>query len=129
MKKKQNKSKLERAVDAVITRVESAEKFALDQAPDIAKEIIAEKSALAIYQIILYTAASAGFIKIAFFLASFADANSRAEWPYATSAGAGMAAFFFIILALVTISTLISVKTAPKLVILQELKSLLTKNS
>ena len=126
---KKNDNKLEKAVNAIVTRLEKAETFVLEQAPDVCKEVSAEKRALTAYCIAICTAASAGFIRLGFFLASFAEVSRHDDvWPYVTATLAGLLACILAVAALVEVSSFISLKTAPKLTILRELKSLTESN-
>jgi hypothetical protein len=124
---KKTQSKLENIVDSVVTRLEKAEKFVLEQSPDVCKEVIAEKLALLVLNITLSSLSSIGLVRLAFYLASFAESNQREAWPYVTAAGAVLLAILCICWLISSVESLISVRTAPKLTILRELRDLVSK--
>lgn len=124
MTKKKTGNKLEKAVDAIVNRLEKAENFVLDQSPQVCKEVIKEKFALTVYSIILCTLMSAGLTELTFFLARYNE-TVKDGWPAFLAVISGMAALISAIIALCEVSNLISLKTAPKLTILRELKRLL----
>ena len=111
MKKKTNK--LEQAVDAIVKRLEKTEKFVVDQAPDICKEILLEKRVSNIYYLIVSFAAFLGFLGGSYFIENL---QARIVMVFVS----GMSLIF----TLCIISELISILTAPKLTILKELRKL-----
>ncbi len=126
---KKLENKLEKAVNAIVTRLEKAENFVLEQAPDVCKEVIREKLALGIFNSSLFVVGSVFFGRLSFYLFSCLAESGRDSFGYGMGGAlTACAALFCTVGAIVELSGLISVKTAPKLTILRELKSLTEKD-
>lgn len=122
------KDKLITVVNALVTRLEKAESFALEQAPDVCKEIIAEKTALCVYTVAGLGAISFLSLVLAILAwkllshesSSYDPCSAASGWAFICSA----LSLGFTIASANNAMELISLKTAPKLTILRELRRL-----
>ena len=124
-----NKKKLEKAVNAIVTRLEKAENFVLEQAPDVCKEVIAEKKALGQLTI----GVSIFIIMLLITLGLIANHNIDHTYSLGSNENCGPMVLIGLSVMLIVVCLgfiidtsvrLISLKVAPKLNILRELKSL-----
>lgn len=126
MAKKVNK--LEKAVDAIVTRLEKAEEFALEQAPEVCKEVVREKLVLGIFHSGISLTLTIAAARLSLYLISCME--GRNSFDYGMGAGLiGGVALVGAIFTTAGLSELISLKTAPKLTILRELRDLTKKDS
>lgn len=113
--------KLDKAVNGLISRLEKAEKFVLDQAPDICKEIVAEKKALAIYAI--FNLGFFAFLSSMIALSGAVFINDGAG-KFVIGLVFGVVAVVLSACSIEAGQDLISLKKAPKLTILRTLRNL-----
>ena len=121
MSKKLN-NECSKALSALVSRLESAEKFVVDQTPSICKEILIEKALDATMQV-------GGNLVIFVILASsslfcFLKAPQENMW-YIGVGVLGFLSVFAFELTYSSLGFLLTVKKCPKLVVLRELKSMI----
>ena len=121
------KDKLTTVVNALVTRLEKAESFALEQAPDVCKEIIAEKTAILKFDILAQLAlfvllAAMSILSAKLLPEAKSNWNPDPNWVFCAIFGAVF--FAPLISAYYDLKSAISLRAAPKLTILRELRNL-----
>jgi len=121
---------LNTAVTSLIERLEKAESFVLDQAPDVCKEVIAEKKSLTLFAFTISVSFSVLFVILA--ISSYICLSPMVEHHDDFSPKSFYTAVFFVLSALPILNSiskfgeLLSLRAAPKLTILRELHRLVS---
>lgn len=116
--------KLNKAIDIIISRLEKTEKFVLEQAPQVCKEILAEKLALLKFSLIVSSLITSLFITGIFVSLHQVKADWNNSMIYFLVGILSLLTIIPLVFLVAAISEAISLKTAPKLTLLREFKRL-----
>jgi hypothetical protein len=128
----ENKTVFETAIETLLSKVDTTEKFVVDQAPEVCRQLIAEKKVTETMDATFHTFLFPVLIYATHALAVAAQGDYERYsdkpllfWLLATFCG--VAAFFSFLILYGAVQSLLTLKVAPKAFLLREFKSMVSK--